>query len=136
MSEKLYIDTNVIIDVIEDRKNAFGKDISTPSFDVFLKASNCKYYLIISSWTLFELRKRCSADMAFFFSMLKKKILKVEHTSADEESAKNRSKENFADAIHLVIAERLRADYIITRNVADFEKIGTKIPIKKPEWLI
>ena len=46
MTEKLYIDTNVIIDVIDGRKNEFGEALSDPASKVFTDAISCKYHLI------------------------------------------------------------------------------------------
>jgi len=41
----LYIDTNVIIDAVEGRKNKFGRNIGNPAADLFTQAISCKYHL-------------------------------------------------------------------------------------------
>jgi len=33
------------------------------------------------------------------------------------------------------MAEKSKSDIIVTRNEGDFIKIGTYLPVKKPEWL-
>lgn len=132
---KLYIDTNVIIDAVEGRKNEFGRDTGNLAFKLFNDAISCKHYVIISSFTLYELRKRCNADTTMFFEMIKKKRIHAEHDEADEEKARQLHKDNFDDALHVVIAEKEKADYIVTRD-EHFKDIETTIPITKPENLI
>jgi len=135
-SPLLYVDTNVIMDAIEDRKNIFGNDIGTPAFKLFKEAISCKYHIIISAFTLYELRKKCKVDTTMFFEVIKQKRIHVGYDKEDEGKARLLSESNFDDALHVVIAERENADCIITRNVDDFKAIRTKIPIRKPEQLI
>lgn len=132
----LYIDSNVIIDAVEDRKNVFGKNIGNPAFKLFKEAISCKYYVIISSFTIYELRKKCKGDTTMFFEMIKKKRIEVNHDEIDEEKARQRDNDNFDDALHVILAEKGNANYIVTRNIDDFKAIQTKIPIRKPEQLI
>ena len=133
---KLYIDTNIIIDAVEGRSNLFGKDIGAPAWDLFSEAISCRYHLIISTFTLYELRKKCKVDVTIFFAMIKKKYIGIEHDEEDEKKARNLAKDNFDDALHVILAEKSGADYIITRNTNDFNKIPTQIPIRIPEQLI
>jgi predicted nucleic acid-binding protein len=137
MAEKIYIDTGVIIDAAEGRKNRFGKNIGDPAADLFLAAARCKYYLIIYTKMLEELQGLAKLEQAkSFFEIIKKKIIGARYTLAEKEQAKNRSNEHEADALHIIIAEREQADYIITRNTDHFKAIGTGIPIEKPEKLL
>ena len=133
---KLYIDTNIIIDAVEDRKNIFGKNIGNLAFKLFKEAMSCKYYVIISSFTIYELRKKCKGDTTLFFEMIKKKRIDVNHDESDEEKARERNNDNLGDALHVILAEKENANYIVTRNVDDFKDIQTKIPIRKPEQLL
>ncbi len=137
MSNKLYVDTNIIIDAVENRKNLFGKNIGNPAIDLFYVALQCKYYLMISDWTLEELSHlRKISSFKSFFGVLKKKIVRVTYSVSDVNDAKIRSKENTDDALHIIIAEKEGADLIVTRNIKHFRQIGTKIPIKVPEDLV
>ena len=134
---KLYIDTNTIIDAIEGRKNKFGKNIGNPAADLFLQAMSCKYHLIISTWTLEELSGLRKIEQAkMFFTMVKKKTIKVLYSQEEKEQSKQRSNEHEDDALHIIIAEREKADYIVTRNDDHFNQIGTDIPVRKPEKLL
>jgi len=130
------VDSNIFIDVVEDRKNLIGKDIAKPASKMFFRAMSCEFYLIISSWTLKELYKHVNVDeIKMLFAMVKKKIITVKYDDRDVEEAKKRSRDNFDDALHIVLAEKEKADYIVTRNIDHFIQIGTKITIKRPENL-
>lgn len=130
------MDSNIFIDVVEDRKNLIGKDIAKPASKMFFRAMSCEFYLIISSWTLKELYKHVNVDeIKMLFAMVKKKIITVKYDDKDVEEAKKRSRDNFDDALHIVLAEKEKADYIVTRNIDHFIQIGTKITIKRPENL-
>ena len=83
-SPLLYVDTNVIMDAIEDRKNIFGNDIGTPAFKLFKEAISCKYHIIISAFTLYELRKKCKVDTTMFFEVIKQKRIHVGYDKEDE----------------------------------------------------
>ena len=86
---KLYIDTNIIIDAVEGRKNKFGKNIGNPASDLFKEAISCKYHLIISSWTLEELAGLSKIDSTkMFFLLAKKKILKTTYTQEEKKNLK------------------------------------------------
>lgn len=137
MTQKLYLDTNVLIDAVERRKNKFGKNIGNPASDLFFQAVSCKYHIIISSWLLEELSGLSRLEQAkMFFQLLKKKTLRAKHSPEEKAAANQRSESHPGDALHIIIAEREEADCIITRNVEDFKEIGTPIPIKKPEELL
>jgi len=133
----LYIDTNIIIDAIEGRKNKFGKNIGNPAADLFTQTISCKYQLVISTWTLRELFGLSKLDSTkMLFELSKKKIKKVSYSPEEEVQAKQKSAEHYDDALHIIIAEREKSDYIVTRNDEHFKAIGTSIPIKKPEDLL
>ena len=129
-----YIDTNVFLDVVLNRENLFGKDISTTSYKVFSESMSCKFKLAISSWTLQEIYKKTEVEqMRMFFALIEKKIVTITYDYEDISKAKNMSNDNFDDALHIVLAEKCAVDKIVTRNIRDFIEIGTKIPIIKPE---
>ncbi len=133
---KVYIDTNIFINVTNAETNIYGKNISNSASDLFYQAASCKYYLIISSWTLQELYKKVKVEeVAIIFAICKNKIIKVIHDEEDIKKAKEKSPTNFDDALHVILAEKSEADYIVTRD-NHFRDIKTKIPIRKPENLI
>lgn len=133
----LYIDTNIIVYALEDSKNPFGKDISTSSSDLFLEAISCKYHVIISSWALVELAGLKKLEQAkMLLTMLKPKTIKISHTEEDIEKAKKVNPAHFQDELHGTLAIKASADYIVTRNVDDFNNFMDKISIVKPEKLL
>lgn len=134
---KLYVDTNIILYALEDSKNPFGKDISSSSSDLFIEAISCKYQVIVSSWVLVELSGLRRLEQAqMLLTMLKQKIIKIEHTQEDLDVAKKINPEHFQDELHGMLALRAGADYIVTRNVEDFNNFKDKINIVKPEKLL
>lgn len=132
----LYVDTNIFIDAVGDRKNIFGKDIASPAARMFFDILSCKYYLALSTWTLNQIYRNMTVEeVSMLFNMIKKKIIKVAYDEEDQKKAEEKSKENYEDALHIVLAEKIKADIIVTRNVDHFIKIGTNIPVKRPEDL-
>lgn len=134
---RLYIDTNLFINVINDEVSMHSnKNMAEPASRLFFEALSCKHTLLISTWTVKELLKKLRGDqIKASFEILKKKIEICKYSQDEEAQARKRSETNFPDALHIVIAENVKADYIITRNIDDFLKIGTQIPIRKPELL-
>ena len=134
---RLYIDTNLFINVINDEVSMHSnKNMAEPASRLFFEALSCKHTLLISTWTVKELLKKLHPDkIKASFEILKKKIEIYKYSSEEEAQARKRSETNFPDALHIVIAETVKADYINTRNIDDFLQIGTKISIRKPELL-
>lgn len=132
----LYIDTNILLNLVNEERNPYGKDLSAPASKLFFEAISCKYCLIISSWTVIELMKKAKPEqVSMVFELIKKKLIIVKYGDNDVSNAKLKSQDNFPDALHVVLAEKAKADYIVTRDFDDFLKIGTKIPLRKPEQL-
>ena len=132
----LYIDTNIFISAIREEKNKFGNDISTPASKIFFDAMLCKYHLMISQWTATEMRRKMPPEnVRMALELIKKKLITLRFDEDDLTMARRRSKDNTPDALHIILAEKANADYIITRDLDDFMKIGTRIPIRKPEHL-
>lgn len=134
---KLYIDTNILIYAIEDSLNPYGADISSSSSKLFWEAASCKYQVIISDWTLNEFRRiRKLDDIQMLYSIAKKKILSIPFTKEELALAKQQNSGHFQDELHAILALKSEADYIVTRNIDDFQKYKTQIKIVKPEELL
>jgi len=129
---KLYIDTNILIYAIEDSENIYGSDISSSSRKLLFEAVTCKYQVIISSWTLKELEQKSKlSEATFLLTLLKKKTISIQKTAEDEELAKEQNSDNVPDQLHCILAKKAGADYIVTRNVDDFNHFSSIIPIVK-----
>ena len=134
MSKKLYIDTNVIIDMIQNRDNEYGRNIGKYASYLFSESRKCKFYVVISDWTIKESYKYLDpTELRLFIQLLKKKIIKQKYDNLDKKKAKNLSSKNFTDALHVILAEKSNSDMIITSNIKDFIELDSKIPIKKPK---
>ena len=131
---KLYIDTNIFLDYLLERKNVNGVDISVPAQKVFYRAIKCEFFIVLSDHTAIELNNNIGLEkLRMLFEFLKKKIVTIHKTKEDIIEAKKLSQDNFADALHVVLAKKANVDYIITRNLKDFEKFASIIKSKSPE---
>ena len=131
---KLYIDTNIFLDYLLERKNLNGKDISLPAQRLFYRAMSCEFFIIVSDHTANELNKNLNIEKARMrIEFLKKKIVMVYTTEEDIIEAKRLSRLNINDALHAVLAKKYEADYLITRNLKDFEEFSSYIKSKAPE---
>lgn len=134
---KLYIDTNILVYSIEDSRNLYGDDISSSSSKLFWEAASCKYHVIISDWTLNELRGlKKLEDIQMVCTIAKKKIITCPFTQEEIKQAKEQNPEHFQDELHGILALKSNADYIVTRNVGDFKQFTDRIKIVKPEHLL
>lgn len=127
---KLYIDTNILIYAVEDSKNYYGKDISNSSSKLFWESALCKYHLIISTWTLNELKRiRNSEKFIMLFKIIKKKVIIQRFTDEDIKQAKEQNPNHFQDELHGILALKSNADYLVTRNIVDFDNFKDKIKV-------
>ena len=135
--KKLYIDTNVIIDAVEGRKNLFGITVGNPAADLFFAAASCRYDVILSTWARYELSvHKTDEETKMFFAIVKKKKIDINYTEEDIAEAKKNNPNHFQDELHGMLALRAGADYIVTRNTKDFENFKGKISVVKPEELL
>jgi predicted nucleic acid-binding protein len=130
----LYIDTNIFLDIIKGRKSLSGRDLARPATKLFYRTISCEFNLALSTWTLEQIYHNLGVEeVTMTLELLKKKLVIVKYDETDKQAAAQRSKGHFEDAVHIVLAEKQKADMIITRNVDHFRAIGTTIPIKRPE---
>ncbi len=121
---RLYLDTNVIVDIIEDR--------DARSADLVLRAFACEHELVLSSLLVRELTNighSLESTNVLQWVLRKNKIIFVDYTP-EEVVAARALPTHLADAVHYVLARR-HADALVTRNVRDFP--FTDIPVGKPE---
>ena len=127
---KIWIDTNIILDVLTNRKG-------------FVEASEkifklCEVHKVIGyvsalsiSDMIYIMRKE--SDKATTASMIEKLSLifnVIELKAEDLLTAAKMDFEDFEDAIQSIGAERVKADYIITRNIKDFK--NSSVPVVGP----
>ena len=130
---KLYIDTNIFLDYLLDRKNLLNNDISSPAQKLFHRAINCEFFIIFSDHTAKEVYNQINIEKTFFlFEVLKKKLVTIRQTKEDQEEARKIDSNNYDDALHFVLAKKSGADFIITRNIKHFSKFDS-LKAKLPE---
>ena len=128
---RLLIDANIILDVLEKRHPHFEasaavwKLCETEQIEGFISALSFANLVYV-------LRKELSAgDIE---DVLTKLGLIFDFTAlevSDIQKAAELRWKDFEDAIQSVSAERIKADYIITRNVRDYKE--SRIPAFTPE---
>ena len=128
---KVLIDANIILDVLEKRQPHFEasaavwKLCETEQIEGFISALSFANLVYV-------LRKELSAgDIE---DVLTKLGLIFDFTAlevSDIQKAAELRWKDFEDAIQSVSAERIKADYIITRNVRDYKE--SRIPAFTPE---
>lgn len=131
----ILIDTNVLLDVLQDRKPFLQE-----SGEVIRLCGHrsVKGYMAPHSVSniFFIMRKNCSAEQR---RLLLKGLLKVirvggiEHESVVE-ALEREGFSDFEDCLQDECAKGIGADYIITRNVKDFER--SKVPAITPEQFL
>ena len=126
----LLIDSNILLDILQERE-----PFIINSYKIWTLCEKKQVEGFISAITFaniaYIMRKQIQPDnidhilkrMSQIFSFADLKFF-------DLENAANLKWKDFEDAIQYVTAERINADFIITRNVKDFE--NTKIPAITP----
>ncbi len=131
---KLYIDTNIFLDYLLERKNLEGNDISKYAQRLFYRAISCEFFIVYSDHTAFELNKFIEGEkIKMLFTCLKKKTIMITTSQEDIIQAQKLSTSNFSDALHAVLAKKSESDYLITRNIKDFKEFSSYIKSRTPE---
>lgn len=133
---RVYCDTCVYVDLFEGRKDRF-RDLGEFALSLFRKIREKEYKLIISDWLLYEIKKLNHEEN--FNDLLKQfedeSLIKVEISNEDERKARQLSPSNFPDAMHVILAKKADAIYLVTRNIQDFAEFCKIIEIATPESL-
>jgi predicted nucleic acid-binding protein len=122
---KVYVDTNIIMDFLLNRHKS----------DFFIQALQCKYFVIISNLTISELAyQRINPEK--FLKWLefahKLEIVKISDF-VKKEAYKYLINDEYNDAIHIASACEAQVEFIITRNIKDFQL--APIPVLHPDEL-
>ena len=119
----IYVDTNVFLDYFSKRKDKF-RDLGLMAYEFFRLMIEEENKIIISDLLLKELEFRArEEEIASIFSWIGNNIIRVKTTKEDKVLAEKTSKKfrlPYSDCLHSVLAKKLNADYVVTRNVKDF----------------
>ena len=126
----IFLDTNIYLDYLLQRKNGGF------AFKIFRRALKCEFKIIISSKIAEELLGNVSnEEVKSLLAFLSKKIVKAYYSDKDLELAQKLDKENRNDALHAIIAEKHKADFLVTRNIKHFKKFSYKVKAVLPEQI-
>ena len=130
---RLLVDANVVLDVLQDR-SPFVED----SLFVWRMCETKKAEGFVSSLTfaniIYVMRKELDpARTRITFNGLSLVFAFTKLCALDLARAVELGWQDFEDAIQSATAERLRADYIVTRNLQDFAK--SVVPAISPSQL-
>ncbi len=136
----LYLDTNIYLDYLNGRVDTL-RPLGEFAFLLFKRSLACEFSLAVSSLLLEELylhieKERVQSLLNDFQE--RKKILLTKITELDKERARNIVKERktpYSDTLHAIIAQRIGAYCVVTRNIRDFVALQDIIPIRLPENL-
>lgn len=131
---KLLIDANVLLDVLWNRE-PYVQDSSV--IWKLCETERAKGYVTTLTFANLVYIMRKELDSKNMEEILRSLSLIFEFADfcvSDLFHAAERNWNDFEDAVQSVIAERVHADYIITRNVRDFTK--SKVPAFTPSELI
>lgn len=127
----LLIDSNVILDVLQNREPHY--EFSAKIFGICGLNAEIKAFVSTLSFAniSYIMRKELDAEkIESVYNSLSKIFSFEDFRTSDIQAAIKFKWKDFEDAIQYAIAERIKADYVITRNVKDFE--SDKIPVITP----
>ena len=137
---KLYLDTNIYIDYFDGRVDNL-RPLGEFAFNLLKRVLECEFQIIISSLVLDELEYNTyKENMLSLIKDLKdkNKLLIIDVNEEDIKNAnkvKKERKTSYNDTLHAVLANRIKADFLVTRNLKDFEELQDLIKVVLPENL-
>lgn len=131
---KVLIDTNVILDVLCKREDFYKDSALVMKYCEINKISGVISALTIPN-IVYIMRKELDVQSTREIIEKLQLIFTVADLKADDiKKALSMSFKDFEDALQSVCASRIKADYIITRNVKDFTN-SKVMAIKPTEFL-
>jgi len=135
---RLYIDSCVYVDFLGIPKTDLDEVMSVKASKFFCYILQKGHKILLSGWVVKETEKILSnqnitwESLKPFFSVYNNLIEPMPYTKEDQQKAKELYPSNYDDALHVILAEKSKADYIITSNITHFNAIKTAIPILRP----
>lgn len=130
---KIYFDTNIYIDYLENRTDGL-RPLGSFAFELFRRSIECEFDIIVSDFVINELEryideKRINEVM----DSIKKANKLVKICKSKEDVKKAGLSSNKPDALHALLAKKAGAEYIITRNIKDFLEFSHLVKPVLPE---
>lgn len=140
---RIYIDTCVYRDYLEERKSEFGRDLFEPAYKLFKSIRENKHEVIISTHLIQELGNIFTSERCRDL-LQKLKIKSAKYFDGDVKQAKKLglkylgSEDEYKDALHMIIAKRENAIYVVTTNFIHFDLLNEefKLDVKRPKEIL
>ncbi len=133
--ERIYVDTNIYLNLFQGESGRWH-NFADLAAHLFNKVKKGEYTLIISDWVIQEFSKK--QDMQEIQKLIddipQKHIIQVKTTFQDKQKAREISTVNYPDALHVVLAMKSNAIYLVTRD-SDYQEFSNLIEIRFPEEL-
>ena len=119
---RLLIDANILLDVLQDRKPHADESSLIWKLCETKQAEGIVTALSLAN-LIYVMRKELDPEKT---ELVLKQLELIFHyedlTAANLRNAAAKKWDDFEDAVQSIVAERIHADYIITRNVRDYYK--------------
>ena len=129
----LFIDNNVLLDVLQEREPHYKKSFAIWDICAHGKQNTIGYVSALTfADIVYIMRKQVAYnEIDNLLARITKVFRVADLTLHDLSSAANMKWRDFEDAVQSAIAERINANYIITRNANDFQ--SSKVQAVTPE---
>ena len=134
MAMKVLLDTNIILDVLADRA-PFAEDAATIFKLCETKQLTGVIYALSIPNIVYIMRKELKRDQIESVLQKLSALFEIADMKAEDlRKAASSPVPDFEDALQCVCARRIRANYIVTRNLKDF--MNSEVMAVKPSELI
>jgi hypothetical protein len=133
---KVYCDANIFKDYADERDD-YIRPLKDFAYEFFRKGWDGKYQLIMSDWLMTELQKNMGQekiDEILEPFRKNKTLIVVNEQKGDRDKAKSIS-QHWHDPLHAILANRAKADYLVTRNIPDYAGCDHLVRIVFPEFI-
>jgi len=140
MSVPIYIDTNVYLDHFESRSDRL-RPLGDFATQLLKRVLDCEFDIIVSSLVIDELVCHVSVERVnalLFEFKARGKLIRAQTLGQERQAAREISRTRgtpVSDTLHAIIAQRMNASYLVTRNLKDFGDLRDLVPIRLPELL-
>lgn len=130
---KILIDTNIILDVLCNRTEFVENSLKVFKYCETNKLKGCIYAISIPN-IIYIMRKELDQEkIREVLSMLTSIFTIIDLKETDLLKAADLDFDDYEDALQSVCASRIKASFIITRNIKDFK--NSSVPAIKPSEL-
>lgn len=111
------------------------------AFQLIKRTLQCEFKIILSNLVIDELKfNGAGSKIKELTDELKKsnKLVYTEESENDDQKArelKQKFKTPLNDTKHIILAKRMGADFLVTRNIKDYGELQNLVKIKLPENL-